>query len=462
MVSKISIGDLNIDERVYPRKQKDHSNIEELVHKLEAGVELEPIVVQPVVEDGNEKIIILNGGHRIDAYRKYNQNNQDSHDEVPVEFWKSEEPVDLKEDMDEMLTYAHQINDKQGLNMRPMDTRHTARILKRRNPEWTEQEIADKLSRDQSRISQLIKDIVQEQRASEQQLIVNLRLMGWKQNKIAEYTEKSEGRVSQIFSNISTNKIKDFYKNKGKSPEQLSEMFDISIPAVWHYILEGQDDEKRFNEFGRRKYQNTSPNFYNVWSYQSRDPRLGVEFKGNVPGQIVMNLLYFYTEQGDLIVDPMAGGGPVIDTCLVLNRKCRAYDISPIDSRREIEKNNIMKGYPKETKKADFVFLDPPYYNMVFDDYQDVEEFYKFIEKIAKETKKLNATVGFLMQDMTEKENHCLSGESYRIFRDYGFKYIDHISCPLSTEQFNAYHLKDAKKNKRIIGRNRDLYILKG
>jgi DNA modification methylase len=54
---------------------------------------------------------------------------------------------------------------------------------------------------------------------------------------------------------------------------------------------------------------------FNVWNFPNRDKRYGLDFKGAIPGQIVENVLYYFTEPFDVVVDPMAGGGTTIDVC---------------------------------------------------------------------------------------------------------------------------------------------------
>lgn len=205
------------------------------------------------------------------------------------------------------------------------------------------------------------------------------------------------------------------------------------------------------------------PQLYNVWSFGKYDERFGIEnFEGRIPGQIVQNTLYYYSEEGDLIVDPMAGSGTTIDVCKLMKRHVLAYDINPV--RGDIAKHDIRQGYPKECKNCDLIFLDPPYFNMVFDNFQSIDEFYTFIEKLAlssHETVKNEGVIALLMQDMTEKGNYCLSGECYRIFRKVGFEAVAHVSCPLTTQQFLPQQVEKAKEDKHLLGRNRDLYIFK-
>jgi hypothetical protein len=158
----------------------------------------------------------------------------------------------------------------------------------------------------------------------------------------------------------------------------------------------------------------------------------------------------------------MAGGGTTYDVCKAMNRQPLCFDLNP--KREEIKRHDIREGYPPETQNCDLIFLDPPYFNMVFHNHRTIEEFYTFIEQLAKDsynTVKPLGVVAFLMQDMTEKGNHCLSGDSYTLFHEQGFSCVAHISCPLSTEQFLPQQVLKAKEERRMLGRNRDLYIFR-
>ena len=59
---------------------------------------------------------------------------------------------------------------------------------------------------------------------------------------------------------------------------------------------------------------------------------------GRIPAQLIAHILYYFSEPGDLVLDPMAGGGVVADACLAFNRKCRSFDMqNRPDTRPEIE-----------------------------------------------------------------------------------------------------------------------------
>jgi len=55
---------------------------------------------------------------------------------------------------------------------------------------------------------------------------------------------------------------------------------------------------------------------FNLWRFSGCDPRYGlVDYPGRIPGQIIENLLYYFTREDDLVIDPFAGGGTTIDVC---------------------------------------------------------------------------------------------------------------------------------------------------
>jgi DNA modification methylase len=184
--------------------------------------------------------------------------------------------------------------------------------------------------------------------------------------------------------------------------------------------------------------------------------------EGAIPGQIIENILYYYTEPFDKVVDPMAGGGTTVDVCKAMYRRYLAYDINP--KRDDVKRHDIREGYPPEAKSCDLIFLDPPYYNMVFNLFSSIGEFYSFIKKLARDsyaTVKDQGVVALLMADWTEGERYCLSGECYRIFTEAKFTFVDHVSCPQSTEQAAPQQIEYAKRERKLLGRNRDLYVFK-
>lgn len=122
------------------------------------------------------------------------------------------------------------------------------------------------------------------------------------------------------------------------------------------------------DELSRRQDEKTKYGFdlkeKNVWSFDAPDPRFGKpNYKGRLPGQVVANALFYYTNPGSYVVDPFAGSGTLGDVIDGLSyfsdRRYKLYDIEPSDERI-VRNNTLQTGIPEETGTVDYVFLDPP------------------------------------------------------------------------------------------------------
>lgn len=237
----------------------------------------------------------------------------------------------------------------------------------------------------------------------------------------------------------------------------------------------GKDDLDYFTIFGKTEYQNAAPRLYNVWNFKQRDPRLGESYPGNIPGQIVMNVLYYYTQQGDLVVDPMAGGGSTIDACGIMDRKCIAYDIAPIKNRKEIIKHDIKQGYPKECKNCASIFLDPPYWKLQREGYTresismaSFEDWCAFMQELAENTYKTikkGGSVALIIEGFfDEKITDSFLDLPYLCigyFKAAGFEEMQRISVPMPSEVKSVHDVEYAKKKKIMLDLNRDLIIFR-
>ena len=115
--------------------------------------------------------------------------------------------------------------------------------------------------------------------------------------------------------------IQDQFYDKGKSVEELAKFYNLENITTWAIVLQEKSDSDRFQLFGKPEHQDNAPRLYNIWNFSQCDPRLGETHPGQIPCQIVLNLLHYYTKQGEFVVDPMAGGGSTVDACLVMGRK---------------------------------------------------------------------------------------------------------------------------------------------
>ena len=103
------------------------------------------------------------------------------------------------------------------------------------------------------------------------------------------------------------------------------------------------------------------------------------DYRGNFAPQIPRNLILNYSEEGDLILDPMVGSGTTLIEARLLNRNAIGYDInkSSVDitterinfsmdnkSQQKVELGNAKK-LVEEDNSIDLIITHPPYLNLV-------------------------------------------------------------------------------------------------
>jgi hypothetical protein len=211
---------------------------------------------------------------------------------------------------------------------------------------------------------------------------------------------------------------------------------------------------------------------YNTWSFE-RDKRFGLEYPGNIAAGIVLNTLYFYTEPGDLVVDPMAGGGVVGDCCFEVDRKCLMYDVKPF--RPDIRTHDIRDGIPDEAYNAKLLFWDPPYYIKKAQHYGpesisalDRKQYLEIFEQVAIDS--YNAGIekialvmsDYISQDGNGKpEDNIFIWDYVNIFKSQHWNPINHIFCQLKTTQLHGRTITKFRREKLFATLSRSLVIFK-
>ena len=185
--------------------------------------------------------------------------------------------------------------------------------------------------------------------------------------------------------------------------------------------------------------------------------------------------LFYFTQEGDLVFDPMAGGGVVPDTCLAFNRRCWSFDlVDRPETRPEIEPfqwNPESLVWPVTGKeKPDLIFFDLPYFNKLADQYtkdsisslsrKEYLGFFREFFPLAKENSKIRAHIGFLNADWRGFQGVAARQEdpSQSIFlSDYidllkgaGWEITHIIDCPMSTQRFQANIVAQMQKNRTL------------
>lgn len=206
---------------------------------------------------------------------------------------------------------------------------------------------------------------------------------------------------------------------------------------------------------------------YNLWNFAKPDDRFGQGHPGNIPGQVNMNLNYYLTEPGELVVDLFAGGGTTLDVCAEENddygnRKCLSFDRKPM--RKEIGKWDLTDGLP-EFPDAAMVFLDPPYWGQKAGEYSGdatdlanmpLEQFNKTLGAVVGASLKRARCVALII-GATQKDGKFYDHAGWLMG---AFGAPQHrFQVPYSTEQYKAFDVVRAKKNKAYLNVCRDLMV---
>ena len=119
------------------------------------------------------------------------------------------------------------------------------------------------------------------------------------------------------------------------------------LALAWAIRLEGKTDQERFEELGwglpREIRESDSETYFTggfvpgitgismtlinvleITGPPASPERLAMAGRpGQFPAQLVAHTLFYFTQEEDLVFDPMAGGGVVPDTCLAFRVNLR-------------------------------------------------------------------------------------------------------------------------------------------
>ncbi len=215
------------------------------------------------------------------------------------------------------------------------------------------------------------------------------------------------------------------------------------------------------------------PTPYDHWPFR-HDRAFGVPHPGDIPAQLVAQTVHYYSEPGELVVDPMAGGGVTLDVCEAMNRRCLAYDVAPV--RPEISEHDVRSGYPSETRGCTLIFCDPPYHTMLRRAYGGrgvemlgLDDWTAFLEVLARDTfatLRPGGAFAMLLANQTEKDlppgwgylDHVFLG--YQAMLRAGFVPERRISCPMPG-RYLPQHVENARRENRMLGTVRDLIVMR-
>lgn len=198
-----------------------------------------------------------------------------------------------------------------------------------------------------------------------------------------------------------------------------------------------------------------------IWSFPDRGswgPHNG-SYRGNWSPHIPRNLILRYTAPGDVILDPMVGGGTTLIECLVLGRNGVGLDVNPealllarsqlVATRQQAHDGVRAQLYHGDARELaalsndsiDLATLHPPYADMIrysqgrikrdLSSISNLAEFFAAIGVVAKEIYRVlkpGKHCAVLMGD-TRRRGHLvpLSFHLFQEFLNVGYVVREHI-----------------------------------
>ena len=451
----VPITQIILDEEIYPRSGVYPKRVSMFAENMRDGFEIDPIEVQ-IHPDYIEKYRILDGAHRWHAYKEIGAT------EIPVH-------IITLDGLDPLLYAAQKAIGP--LQLSEEEARTTARRAYENNPRLTSFEIGQAIGRSRQTVDAYIADL----RASFQ---MDLDLKIFRMNRLGISQERIAMRFDALQRTISNHLAKmpelanllNTDLSRGFTVAQVAEKHGWAEPMVWSLSLEGKDDLERFKEL------NWGLRTWDLWNWNDCDKRFGDDWPGRIPAQMIAHILYYFSHQGGLVIDPMAGGGVVADTCLAFNRKCWSFDMEDRpDTRPEIEPYfwdfDDLKWPIKGKTKPDLIIFDPPYFKKQSNNYDpdaisglSKEQYLEFLESffaLAHQNAKKSTRIAFVNADWRDfqntpadneiRVNSILINDYLRILNQSGWQETHIFQAPLSSERFKA-NVVSAMQKKRIIG----------
>lgn len=118
-----------------------------------------------------------------------------------------------------------------------------------------------------------------------------------------------------------------------------------------------------------------------LWSFPERGnwATHNPKFRGNFAPQIARNIILKYSEENDIVLDPMVGGGTTLIEAKLLNRQGIGFDINPeavkltrkclqfdgSNSNQKVEVGDARNLAKVKDESIDLILTHPPYINII-------------------------------------------------------------------------------------------------
>jgi adenine-specific DNA-methyltransferase len=428
-VSTLPIDDVRFVKELYPRLREDDAAIERYRDAI----------------DNLPPIVTARGGVLVDGFHRWQAHKREARKTIDAE--------DLGDLSDaEILRQSYRRNARHGQQMSKADKIRAAEHMYR-NLGGTEDERYAEIAEVLSIVLPVAKKYAAAARADEQRI---KQAQAW-----------------------------DMWLDCAMTQREIGEKLGESQQTINNWVQKRERDS-RFctppgatsdNPWGRVQH-------FDVWTFRTADDDPDGDddtagtgsYFGKMPPQVVENVLWFWTEPGDIAVDPFVGGGTTIDVAKRMGRRVWASDRKPSTPTLPIHEHDILDGWPDGApKKAKLIFLDPPYWQQAAGKYSDdpadlgnmtYDEFMASWHSVVKTCmdhiddggrmafiiSPTQLDDGTVIDHATEMTEVCV-GEGLTVDR--------RIIVPYNTQQATGQQVTWARENKRLLKLYRDLVVLR-
>jgi len=478
----LDFNDIIFEKDIYPRTGPySKTTVQSYKEAINLGATFPPIVIQLVfnhIKDKPEEkeFLLLDGLHRLKVYEG------EKVEEVEIVCYQ-EEPMDYVVERLNLKVIAHNLNKAHGDRISDKSSEALAVEIAEGDPgiALTEQAIADQIMCPRTTVSDWVKKIRASQRAGRDNVIIKLNRLGWIQQDIADTVGIDRGHVSKIVHSDDVVKMHNSISD-GIGIDSIIETYEIDETLYWSLRLDKMTDQERFAELDWKI------RVYDSWAFSKTDSRFGTPtWPGRIPARLIAHTLFYFTNEGDRVFDPMTGGGTTTDVCLAFGRKCDAYDLHHDPKKPEIRQHywDLEDMQWPDAKKPDLLFFDPPYFDKMKDSYEsltqngevpvsslengDYMQFFEDFFLLAKKNSKKGTRMAFLNSDwrdypgnsaMEEDDSLAITSVDYaNLLKKCGWSVTHLIDTPLSSQQLNGYDVVKMQESRTIAVLRRTLIM---
>ena len=411
---EIDVSSVVFREDLYPRIEKDPALVQRYAENIEV---LPPIEI-------NQRKELIDGWHRWTAHKKKKIGR------IPVIVTKTKSDA-------EVAALAYERNSTAGKQLDEKEKSRGAILMYNGGEGLSKLEIAKRLSVKPDTVTRYLSDIDSQLKVGREERMLSLWLACRTQREIGEEVGLTQQAIALFLQEI----------------QKTVRARKLVKPAILH--------EDGFEA-----------QVYSVWSFGKATNE--VRHFGNIPPEIIDNLLYYYTKPFDVVFDPFGGGGSTIDVCKKRYRRYFVSDLTPIEEREhEIRQHDITKGLPSELPVPDFVFLDPPYWKQAEGKYSEsktdlsnvsLDKFLGSIGAIAsaakrKWTQKHSGKLALIIGPWKDKGQYVdLAFLCYQRIAKY-LSLVQRVTVPYSTQVHGGAFVEKAKQKREILYLTRDLMV---